>query len=424
MKSRLNSILERTLLSTTGRNSVITVLSMVVNTGFSAAFFIILARELGPGSLGLFSVALALMSTVSGIADWGTSFGMLRFVSASKKDSLSYLKLGLYAKLVFGVTGTLIIALSGNAIASFIFHRPELGPLFVLSSLGVLGGLLYSYGLTSLQSLEKFLPWGILQIGWTLLRFLLLLIVVYLNILNPSTSLGIYLAVLFVVFIGAIPFLPKGMMKSPISRVQLTNFFGYNKWMAFYTVLITLAGSFDRFFLARFSAPSEVGFYVAATQIAGVGIQIQAALGTVLIPRFASLDKLSAIRSYLKKTVLLTGTLSVGGVLIALISEPLTLLVFGESYLQSIAPLRLLIVSVAFYLASLPFTSTWLYTLGKARDFSLYFFFNCLLLFLLNWMLVPAYGAVGSAFASLVGNAVTLLVSIIYVQLNLRKSFS
>lgn len=429
MKERITNFLGKTLLTKTGKNSLITFFSIVVNTGFSAGFFIILARFLGPANLGLFSVALALMLTISGVLDFGTNFGILRFAPKSAgqektKDLLSYLKLGLLTKIVLGTLGTILLAIFAHPLSVFLFHRPELGDLFLLSSLGVLGGILFGYGSAATQAIQRFFVWGALQAGSSAFRFLILVILISLSILSPGTALLAYIAMLFSVFFFSLPFLPKKIFSAKINSVHLGEFFRYNRWMALYTVLTTISLSFDRFFLARFSGPSEVGFYVAAMQIAGVGVQVYTALGTVLIPRFASLTSLDSISIYLKKSVLLTSAMALGGALVALISGPLTLLIFGNTYAHSIVPLRLLIIGVACIMASLPFTSVWLYSLGKAKDFAIYFIFNAALLFLLNWLLVPTLGAVGSAIASLSGNALTLVVSIIYVRINLTKSFS
>ncbi len=423
MKEIVKKIVSQTLATHTGKNSLLTIIAIGINTIFSAGFFIILARGLGPSQLGLFSVALALMLTATGFADWGTNYGILRFVPGTK-DPRSFLKLGLLAKIGFGLVATLIVGFSSNLLATSLFHKPELTPLFVVSSLGILGGLLYGYGLNTTQALQKFIAWSGLQIGPSLLRLLLLVALLFLGLLNPQSALLAYMAMLFAVFLGCLPFLPKNMMKAAITHDTLSKFFSYNKWMALYTALLTLTGNVDRFFLARFSTASQVGYYVAALQIAGVGIQVQVALGTVLIPRFASISSRSGVISYLKKTALLTSSLAFGGVLVALIAQPLTSIIFGQAFLPSVAPLRILIVSVALFLSSLPFTSVWLYTLGKARDFSLFFLLVSTLIFVLNWLLVPSLGAVGSAIASLSGNALTLFGSIIYVKthLNLIKA--
>jgi O-antigen/teichoic acid export membrane protein len=411
MRNTVSNLLRKTLLSSTGKNSLVTMTAIAINTGFSAAFFIILARMLGPADFGLFSVALALMVTITGIVDVGTNYGILRFTSRSP----SYLKLGLYTKIVLGLMGTAVVAIFGNFLAIQVLHQPKLGPIFIVSSLGVIGGLLYGYGLNAAQSLQRFFVWSFLQIAPSAIRLALLLLLAVLGILSPQTAMLAYTSMLFAVFLGVIPFLPKKLLSFSITSEHLRNFFSYNRWMALYSIILVAAGNMDRFFLARFTTPSEVGFYVAATQIAAVGIQVNAALATVLIPKFAATHDFSAISKFMKKAIILTFTLALGGVVISFLAKPLTQIIFGLSYAPSVTPLRILILSVAFALASLPFTSFWLYWVGDSKLFALYYLFNGSVMFIANWMLVPLYGAVGSAIASLLGNALTLTVSAIYV---------
>ena len=424
MRTKIESLLAATLLTNTGKNSVVTFVAITVNTVFSGLFIIILARYLGPARLGLFSVGLALMLTVTGFADWGTGYGILRFVAQNKNAARSYLKLGLLTKLIFGLLGVIVVAFSGPWLASNIVHQPGLGGLFAVASLGVLGGLLYSFGLVSLQALEKFVPWGGVQIGWSATRVTILVLLITSGSLNPQTALLAYIVGLFFVFFGAIPFLPKGFTKAKIDRDQLNAFFGYNKWMAIYTVLLTIIANADRFFLARFSAPAQIGFYVAAVQIAAIGVQVQTALGTVIIPRFASLGSYSPILDYLKKTVLLTWTLAVGGVVIGLFAKPMVNIIFGDAYQASVVPLQILIISSACLLASLPFTSIWLYALGRAKSFALFFIMDTFLLLYLNFLLDPHLGAVGSALAALSSNFLLLFTSVVYVRLKLAKALA
>lgn len=423
----LRKTLWEAIFSPTGKNAAITFFAMAVNTGFSAAFFIILARVLGSASLGLFSVALALMMVVTAIADLGTSQGILRFAPKSAgagktADLLAYLRLGFLAKLIFGVVGTALVAGLAYPLALYVFRRPELGPLFLLSSVGVLTGLLFSFGLVSLQALQRFLVWGFLQAGWSAARLLVLFVLIFLGILSPPAAILVYAGALLIPFLGAWSFLPKKFLQQAITKNHIRNFFLFNRWMAFFNVILAVSGNLDRFFLARFSSLSEVGYYTAAAQVAGVGLQAHAALGTVLIPKFASFQNLRAMGGFLKKVVLLTGSMALGGVLISLLAEPLVRIIFGEGYLSSILPTRILIVSVALILASLPFTSIWLYFLGHSKTYALYYVVNGMVLFLGNWILVPIYGAVGSAIASLIGNALTLTVSFGYVLIFWKKN--
>ncbi|KKT73886.1 MAG: Polysaccharide biosynthesis protein [Microgenomates group bacterium GW2011_GWA2_44_7] len=389
MKSTVEKILKQTLWTSTGRSSIVTFISMVASTGFAALYFIVLARMLGPYGNGLFSVALAVMMTITGVVDFGTNFGIVNFVpkavsEGNQRKALAYLKLGLVSKLVLGLAATFIIALTTSQISSVVLKRPEITPILFISSFGIIAGLLYGYGLSVPQALQKFAIWGGLLTGAGFFRIITVLILIIFGWLSAQTAMLAYLIMLLFPFFGSLPFLPKGILKAKIQPVDIRKFFSFNRWMALFTLTVSITANMDRFFLARFSGLSEVGLYMAATQIAGVGLNVNAALATVLVPKFAAIRNRDALIRFLKKSILLTSGLAIGGALITLFAGILMESLFGQQYIPAISTLRILILSVACVLAFLPFTCVWLYYRGDSRSFALYYILNGVILFLGN----------------------------------------
>ena len=155
-------------LTSTFKQSSLTMFGTVTNGFLGAVFYILVARYLGPAQFGLFSIATLVLNMVADIGDLGTNTGLVRFVSANRIDNPEkanrFLKLGFEVKLIAAfVIGIVGVSLS-SWIAVFLFKKPELAPLLRIAFIGVSGSLLFSFILTTLQAYERFWSWSLIQV--------------------------------------------------------------------------------------------------------------------------------------------------------------------------------------------------------------------------------------------------------------------
>ena len=92
-------------------------------------------------------------------------------------------------------------------------------------------------------------------------------------------------------------------------------------------------------------------------------------------------------------------------------------LIFGSAYSSAVLPARILSLGFALFIVMAPFTAYLIYSVNRTRVFALINFLQLLLLLILDYWLIPNFGAVGAAIAS----AVTLIsVNLLIMGLALK----
>jgi len=173
----------------------------------------------------------------------------------------------------------------------------------------------------------------------------------------------------------------------------------------------------DILMLKKLSSLEEVGFYSLATQIAEQLWYIPYAIETIILSRSAN----NKSDQFMPKTVasifrvsFLIGLL--GSIIIFFITPALVPLVFGQEYIHSVPMIQTILPGILI-LIGFRILNSHLTGMGKPQ-IAIYTFFPALLInFILNILLIPRYGGVGSAWAT---NASYAIGSVIFVVLYSR----
>src|SRR5258706_5796829 len=177
MRNKLKTILD----TSTFRQSSITFTATVINGALGAIFFIFAARFLGPSQYGLFTIAMVTLTLVADIGNLGTDTGIVNFVSRHIKNDPEkanrFLKLALKIKIIVGICLAVIGWFTAPLIAAQVFHKPELTSLLQIAFVGVLAQLLFTFGTAALQAHQKFISWGLTNIGQNTIRLILLFVI-------------------------------------------------------------------------------------------------------------------------------------------------------------------------------------------------------------------------------------------------------
>jgi len=249
----------------TFKQSGITFIGTVINGALGALFYIIAARNLGPASFGLLSVAIALLTLTGDIGDLGTDTGLVRFVGkyikSDPKKAKRFLKLGLKIKILVSFLILVIGLTFSPLIAKNLFSKPELTTPFKIISFGVGTYLLFTFITHTLQALQKFIYWSAVQVATNLVRVILLILSIYYLGSNLNNVLTIYILMPLMGFILALPLLPKGFMKVKKELRVIKDFFHYNKWVAVFTLVSAVGARLDTFISARLLSSHDLGIY-------------------------------------------------------------------------------------------------------------------------------------------------------------------
>ncbi|MDS0295236.1 flippase [Halogeometricum luteum] len=164
--------------------------------------------------------------------------------------------------------------------------------------------------------------------------------------------------------------------------------------------------------------PVAVGYYTLAKQIADFAIVPARSIDTTLAPRLgerkASDQGQSASRIYesaLRHVLLLYVPAGVG---LALVAEPTIRYVFGANYLDAVPLVQLFGVLIVIDAVN-QITTNSLDYLGRGRERAIANGGTSVANFVLNLLLIPAFGALGAAVATVVTHAGYTVINVSYI---------
>lgn len=397
----------------------ITLTGTAINGVLGVLFFIFLARTLGPESFGIVSISIILLTFVADIADIGINTGIINFVGRSVhsnyEEALKFLNLGLKLKLYIYAAVLITGIFSAPLIAQYIFLKPGLEHFLRLSFIGVGGAMLFSFSTNSLQALQKYKLWAILNIFSNALRLFLVFLLSALLVLDTNSALIAYIVFPFFGFFISLFLLPKKFINVKNENTVLKQFLHYNKWVAASILVAAISSRVDSFFVARFLSIEQTGYYSVGVQLSSILPQFTYAIAAVVAPKIASYKEKKDLVIYLKKLQLFTLGISALGLIASPVIFFVLPLIYGTKYSLSIWPLLLLLYAQLIFLLSIPSHQTIFYYFSSPKVFVL---ISTIILFILvasNLILIPAFGIVGAATSVLIGSIINFMIPTLYV---------
>jgi len=165
--------------------------------------------------------------------------------------------------------------------------------------------------------------------------------------------------------------------------------------------------------LNKLSNNTEAGYYSAAWNLVSIGTLFIASFSTSIFPNSARSIFRADFRNKMLKG-LGAGTLlfSLGCVAVFFISEFMVKVIYGEAYLQAA-----IVLVVAVWFLPLRLLSIWGHQIMESADYLILrifiFIVPTILNIYVNFLLIPKYGALGSAYASLFSNIILLLLAML-----------
>lgn len=421
MKEKIINILK----TSTFRQTLITSSGTILSGIFGLVFYIFIARILEPAGFGIFSVTTASIALLASIANIGIDTGIVRFVGKYYgKDLLRVKKILKYAFnlkilsiIVLNILGWLVMPFISDKVLS----KPELLFPLRLALFGAATSMLFSFVVSSIQAIQKFVVWSILMTSINFLRIIILGILVFLSLVNVNNSIYLFILIPFVGFFAGLFFIP-GFFKTKNEKDISKELFNYNKWIAVFTLIVALSSRADTFITTRLLSLREVGIYSVAVSLSSIVPSIVLALATVVAPKLASFTSNLDAKKYLEKLQMFVLFLAVVGIVIGI---PLSYFVipklYGVEYLSSISPFILLLISQAIFLISIPSHSAIFYYFSYPKVFVYISLVHLFIVSVFGWFLIRSYGYVGAAISMLIGNIFNFILPFYWVFKRLYK---
>lgn len=420
MTITLNSILK----SKTIKHFSITSVGTVINGVLGLIFYVVVARSLGPADFGLLMITITAISLLSDIGDLGMDTGIVKFAaqyySSNQRQALKFIKIGWLVKTFVWLLILTLGFFFAPYIAQNLFLKPQLALPLRLALIGVGGAMYFSLAAHSIQALQKYWAWSFLNIAMNGLRLGAVILLIILGLSDLNKTLLIYIAIPFLGFFLSLLILPV-FLTEKIEKTAVKELFHYSKWVAILSLITAASSRLDTFLSGRLLTATEVGFYSAASQLAGVVPQAMFALAAVVGPKLASFDHDQKAFAYLKKLQLLV----IGITFLGLLTIPLAFLfiplVFGLSYQSSIGPFIILLIAQLVFLLALPAHQAIFYYFAKPRFFLWVSLGQLFISSVFGWFLISSLKITGAALTVLTANLFSLIISGLWVIFEFRR---
>ncbi len=392
----------------------------LVTRALSFLLLPVYTRVMTPADYGILQL-IEMTTDVAGIAlVAGTTAGFQRFFlgaeSQSERSVVVASTIGLL--LAQAAVGGLALIVAAEPIARLVLKNANLAPLVVIAGVNFFVQAIPTVPLLLLQTLQKVRVFSVLTFSKAILQA------------------GINVALLLLAGLGVRAFLYSTLTANLLLGLvlaiwtfrhyrptwDLTTFRRIMKFGAPYR--ITTAGNFfltfgDRFFLQANHGPAVVGLYGLSYQFGFLVSQLgeQPFLNAWLPQRFrhAKDDPIERNRLNALGALAFAIVLSTVAVGVAVSARPLVHLMTAASYAD--AALTVPVLAIAYVIACL--TNAWKFGIDfslQTRFFTYATWISVAVMLLAYAVLIPPYGAMGAAVATLIGFVARAIPTIIWAQ--------
>lgn len=399
------------------KNSITVFLGQIFSLAANLGVIILIARHLGQAGFGIFSYATVLVGLFAIVADFGMQAILVRELSRRRWSAAEILGNAVIVKACLAIITIAFIITAAWTTSS----SPALFKIIVVLAVSILITPKFAVFRIVFEApfhaaLQMHMPM-LLQ----LLDSVLLLGVTYaltqsganLETLVLGYSLSNLPGFLLIVHACVKRFPFRLTANREVIRFLLRQSFP----LLLYTLFVTLYGGVDVLMLKSFQGEGGVGIYSAAMRLTSPLLFFPNAVVSSLLPVLSDYHERSnenfskAFHLGLKVIFLVAIALAIGTTFLG--SQVIRLL-YSAEYDASIAPLIILMWSQAFFFLNFYFANA-LISVNQQRMT----FVAAVAMFITNvpanWLLIPALGISGAAFAKLISTAcgfVVLLVAI------------
>lgn len=385
----------------------------------SYVFFLYAARVLGSDEFGIFSFALSVGYLVCTLMDFGLDALCVKWVARGETERLFALS---SARIVTVVAGLSIIWM-----VSFFLDRSIRIPTMLLGvGFCFLSFLTFIY--SYFRGIEKMVWEALLLFGQraSLLVLGLSIFILWKSAIAASLAFSISL---FLTFVVAFPILQK-FVAAPLKR-----YFSFRKRdiadvlkeaypLAMVGVLWVVYYRIDTIMLAGFTSMSEVGLYNGAYKMMEGLVLLPAVIMMAAFPRLSQygVEKGAAFHSFFRKLFLLLLFLAfLITCTMYYLAGPVFDLVLGEEYARSIGIFKVLLVAIiAIYIGNL--VTQAMIALDAQKVYMYVALVGAIVNICLNFFLIPRYGAIGAAWATVFTEGALTIACAGYIHRLLRRN--
>ncbi|AKB61541.1 flippase [Methanosarcina mazei] len=419
-------------IKTIAKGSYFVFLGVMINLFLGFIIRIILVRFTTQEEFGMYSIAITITGIFTTISTLGLGEGSTRYIAYFRgKDEKQNVQDTIFSSIIIGLVSSILLMgisfSSSGIIATRIFNSPEISLILKATSITIPFIVLIDIGVAIFRGFEKAkVSVYINNILKNVTYSFLLTTVVFLKLSFSEMVYAYVISIIITGIIAAVYFIKKPPLKMKWDKIRInyiTRELLLNSIpLLGVSILLLIMSWTDTLMLGYFKTPEVVGSYNTAYPIAHLLSIVLSSISFLYVPIIAQLYS----KNQIKELKLISGTytkwcfmLTLPIFFVIFMFPDFTLnLFFGQRYTGVSETLQIL----AFGCLLDSYFGFNYYTLlcaGKSR-----LLVNCSMIsaglnILLNFILIPPYGTVGAAIASVSSFA---LIEI-YMTIRLNRLF-
>jgi len=391
---------------------------------------IVLARTLGVEQYGLYNLSMTVAAVASGLTLMGFTLTLVRYISlfASQRDTAKLwgtLQLGVGLPTVLSICAGIGLFALANPVAVYLFHEPRLAPLLRLGSLMIPFLALGDLAAAATRGFKTMHYTVIAQYVSRPVVKLILLGVFLITGLTVGKAVSAHVVSVIVASLMLVYFLNKLFsLKRPwkSARRETRRMLKFSLPLYVSYLIQTFRGNLQTVLLGALHTITGVGIFSVATQVNLIGQMFHSSVVTSSMPVISELygrGKRKQMERMYQTTARWTFALNFPLFLIILMFPGQILSIFGSSFVDGTTALIILAW------ADLAKTGTGicgavLDMTGRTRLKLVNAIIMSILMVGLNVLLIPRWGVIGAATATLTAVAADNILRLIEVYILFR----
>lgn len=382
---------------------------------------VIIARVLGPTNKGIVDLFNLLQSFVAQFGMLGFNSGLLFYLANRSRPLEEVHGTGLAFSIAAGTTAAFAGWLALPLIKSVVPGLPDWAILLALfTAPAMFYRAIWTNLMTGINRAVETYRLGLLMAAVSLAATVLLW---GFEALNFRTAIILFTVIALIHAVIAFQTLhQKGSTLRPTRRLTRQSLrYGAVIYIGFLANILHF--KVDQAMLNLFLGTTSVGIYAIGVRWAEMLFMLDNALISASLFRVSSdetHDSYRLTQRLFKAQALISGG---SGLLLAAISQPLVLLLYGEAYAESVLPMVILIPGVVAWSLAKILSQHIVYKRGKQWIPTAIAVVGIILNVWLNYTLIPRMEIEGAALASMVSYTVVLILTVIaFLLLKVRKT--
>lgn len=402
-------------LSQTARNTYFVFWGNSLAMFFGFIFTVVLARLLSLSDFGYFSALLSLLFLTSDIADIGIGNSLSRFLPTMEKQKrrlLSFLKTAFFLQiLVATVVAGFIFSLS-IYISNVFFHNLSLSTLVRATSVGILGSVIGNFFLYTLLARQKFITASFFTALGGFLRLVILFLLIGFSSLNLKTIVWGQAAGFIIIAIAGIILVKPKFLTVKFMAGDFVRLVSFSTYLGIARGLTAVVSKLDVLMLIALTNSTEAGIYSLASRVISIYPLLSGSFTNVIAPKITLIKVIKDLEKFLLKVIFGTLGLIFSIFLLIIFASPFMVVLFGpEKGLPAVVVFRLLLVSMIFFVGSIPAVSLATYYLKKPHILTINSILQLLIVIGGNFYFIPRFGRLGPAISLIAAYGITLFLT-------------